>query len=152
MSENIIFVLDFIINSDKFSTDSFIFMKWNGYKGLWVIESRGGYIPCILQIQLNEGRETKAVFQGSLRLRWPSGTFDDAADEIGCSLPFETHPLYVFLSRHTQFSSCSLMSWWVESSVLDEGDIQNVQGRGSSRTGLKTPALGLLHVIIHNLL
>ncbi len=50
-----------------------------------MIEGRGGYIPCILQIQLNEGRETKAVFQGSFRLRWPSATFDDVAAEK-CSL------------------------------------------------------------------
>ncbi len=57
-------------------------MKWNGYKGLWVIEGRAGYIPCILQIQLNEGRETKAVFQGSFWLRRPSVTFDDVAAEI----------------------------------------------------------------------
>ncbi len=33
------------------------------------------------------------------------------------------------------------MSWWFESGVLDEGDMQNVQGRGASRTGLKTTAL-----------
>ncbi len=89
MSENIIFVLDFIINSDKLINYSFfcqfIFMKWDGYKGLWVIEGRGGYIPCILQIQLNEGRETKAVIQGSFRLRWPSATFDDVVAEK-CSL------------------------------------------------------------------
>ncbi len=50
-----------------------------------MIEGRGGYIPCILQIQLNEGRETKAVFQGSFRVRWPSATFDDVAAEK-CSL------------------------------------------------------------------
>ncbi len=60
-------------------------MKWNGYKGLWVTEGREGYIPCILQIQLNEGRETKAAFQGSFWLRWPSETFDDVAAEK-CSL------------------------------------------------------------------
>ncbi len=34
-----------------------------------------------------------------------------------------------------------LMSWWFESGVLDEGDMQNVQGRGASRTGLKTTEL-----------
>ncbi len=83
MSENIIFCLRF---HNKFRQvqhwlvfRQFIFMKWNGYKGLWVIEGRRGYIPCILQIQLNEGREMKAVFQGSFRLRWPSATLDDMA-------------------------------------------------------------------------
>ncbi len=60
-------------------------MKLNGYKGLWVIEGRGGYIQCILQIQLNEGCVMKAAFQGAFRLRWPSATFDDVAAEI-CSL------------------------------------------------------------------
>ncbi len=33
------------------------------------------------------------------------------------------------------------MSWWVESGVLDKGDTQKVQGRGASRTGLKTTDL-----------
>ncbi len=49
------------------------------------------YISCILQIQLNEGREMKAAFQRSFRLRWPSATFDDVAAEI-CSLR-RMHPL-----------------------------------------------------------
>ncbi len=79
-------------------------MKWNGYKGLWVIEGRKGYIPCIFQIQLNEGRETKAVFQGSFRLRWPSATFDDVTAEI-----FEKHPLGVF----------DLKQRWAEWSLYD---------------------------------
>ncbi len=42
------------------------------------------------------------------------------------------------------------MSWWMESGVLGEGDIQNVQGRGSSRTGLETSGLGdpqTLHIL-----
>ncbi len=43
-----------------------------------------------------------------------------------------THPLQVLQS---------LMSWWVESGVIDEGDIQNVQGWGYSRTGLRTTAI-----------
>ncbi len=43
-------------------------------------------------------------------------------------LPYLTHLFHVLQSL--------LTSWWVESGVLDKGDIQNVQGRGSSRTGL----------------
>ncbi len=37
MSENIIFVLDFIINSDKFSTDLFFvsLFSWNGMGMEW---------------------------------------------------------------------------------------------------------------------
>ncbi len=43
-------------------------------------------------------------------------------------LPNQTHPI--------QFLQSLLMSWWVESGVLDKGDIQKVQGRRASRTGL----------------
>ncbi len=85
MSENIIFILDFIINSDKFSTDSFFvsLFSWNGMgtKDCGWLKVAEDTSHCILQIQLNEGRETKAVFQGSFWLRWPSATFDDVAAE-----------------------------------------------------------------------
>ncbi len=49
------------------------------------------------------------------------------------SLPYQTHPNHVLQSL--------LMSWWVESGVLDKGDTQNVQGYGSSRTGLGSTVL-----------
>ncbi len=55
MSENIIFVLDFIINSDKLINDSLLSVYFHEME--WeqrVIRGLGGYIPCILQIQLNE--------------------------------------------------------------------------------------------------
>ncbi len=35
-------------------------------------------------------------------------------------VPYQTHPIHVLQSL--------LTSWWVESGVLDKGDIQNVQG------------------------
>ncbi len=43
------------------------------------------------------------------------------------------HPLQVL--------QAPLMSWLVESRVIDEGEIQNVQSWGYSRTGLRTTAL-----------
>ncbi len=36
------------------------------------------------------------------------------------------------------------MSWWVESGVIDEGDIKNVQGWGYSMTGLRTTGIDIL--------
>ncbi len=48
-------------------------------------------------------------------------------------LPCQTHLIQVLQSL--------LTSWWVESGVSDKGDIQNVQGRGACRTGLKTTGL-----------
>ncbi len=58
-------------------------------------------------------------------------------------LPFQTHPVQVLQSL--------LMSWWVESGVSDKGDIQNVQGRGACRTGLKTTARVLIKSLWHTL-
>lgn len=43
-----------------------------GCFGLWVTWWRKGYTWFILQNMLNEGRETKASFQGSFKLWWPS--------------------------------------------------------------------------------
>ncbi len=55
--------------------------------------------------------------------------------------------LYVSLIKHTQFSSCSLYSPADEwNQVLDKGDIQKVQARGSTRTGLGSTGLDLVAV------
>ncbi len=61
------------------------------------------------------------------------------------------HIFYASLIRHTQNKVLQslLMSWWFESGVLDDGDmLKNVQGRGASRTGLKTTDLDYLNVKI----
>jgi len=72
------------MNSDKLSANYF-FVIWN-VENTW----------CILQNELNEGHETKAAFQGSFKLRWPSAALDDMAVEI-CSLPFEKQPeIHIF--------------------------------------------------------
>ncbi len=42
------------------------------------------------------------------------------------------------------------MSWWVESGVLDEGDVQKVHGRGSCRTGLGTTDLEIYKVSLYS--
>ncbi len=52
-------------------------------------------------------------------------------------LPNQTHPIHVLQSL--------LTSWWVDSGVLDKGDIQKVQGRGASRTGLGSTALDKIY-------
>ncbi len=39
------------------------------------------------------------------------------------------------------------MSWWVEPGVLDKGDIQKVQGRGASRTGLGTSPVATITLV-----
>ncbi len=89
MSENIICVLDFIINSEKLSTDSFFFslFSWNGMgtKDCGWLKVMEDTSHASFKLKLNEGRKTKAVFQGSFRLRWPSATFGDVAAEK-CSL------------------------------------------------------------------
>ncbi len=48
-------------------------------------------------------------------------------------LPNQTYPI--------NFLQSLLTSWWVESGVLDKGDIQKVQGKGFSRTGLGSTAV-----------
>ncbi len=58
-------------------------------------------------------------------------------------VPPTLHILYVslFLTHALQVLLPPLMSWWVESGVIDEGEIQIVQGWRYSRIGLKTTAL-----------
>ncbi len=63
----------------------------------------------------------KPVLQAGLKLFCPA--------HFVC-LPCQTHLIQALQSL--------LTSWWVESGVSDKGDIQNVQGRGACRTGLKT--------------
>ncbi len=49
------------------------------------------------------------------------------------SLSYMTHPVQVL--------PILLMSWWIESGVLNEGDIQNMLWLGVPRTGLRTTDL-----------
>jgi len=79
------------------------FVNWNMYKGLCVIEGCEG---CIFYNELNEGHETKAAFQGSFTLRWPSVAHDDEGVEL-CSL---TRKEAAFCLRNTPYI-CTLFTF-----------------------------------------
>ncbi len=60
----------------------------------------------------------------------------------------EFHHISLYLTHPFQVLPSLLMSSWVELGVIDEGDIQNMQGWWYSRTGLRTTGLFDLVVLI----
>ncbi len=74
-------------------------------------------------------RSTKWVkFNNDLKQCFPNLSWRTPSPAHFVCFPYLTHLIHVLQSL--------LTSWWVESGVLEKGDIQNVQGYGSSRTGL----------------
>ncbi len=72
--------------------------------------------------------------RSSILTQWfPNLSWGPPATTHFVCLPHRPHPFQVLQTL--------LMSWWVESGVLNEGDIQNMLWLGVPRTGLRTTVL-----------
>ncbi len=126
MSKNIIFVLDFIINSDKFSTDSFFvsLFSWNGMG-----TKDCGWLKVVkdtshASLKFSWMKDTKRRLSSKdpsdwdgLQRRLMTWQPRNAAF-VGCSLPFEKHPSFLLFGGCVKNVSPISSNMYINHTVL----------------------------------